>query len=369
MPSTLAGAIPFSVQGDDSTLPEEVSRVIMSPQPNETDSVPAKSHPVRETAFMVAARDVLAPYGLSTPGQARQVMPSDQYMTVMQAVHDLYQRRMTSRAIPSPVEMTGDERQRAADTALGLRPGQLSPDTVIGDERPVRGARQLAPVTLGLLLAIAAVFLVESAHEGGSQSVVTLYDLGATTPDTLQDGQWWRLVASCFLHIGIVHLVGNAIALFWLGRMAEQLYGSLRYLGIYLAAGIGGSIMAVCLSTSAIEAGASGAIWGVMGALLVGSWRNADRPGRISGRAIRQSIGSIIILNVIISFTPGVSLSAHLGGCVSGSVLALCIPFAGVHESQATRTICTAASCAIIVVSAALMLTIFSTGWSGYSIQ
>src|SRR5918911_2118947 len=82
---------------------------------------------------------------------------------------------------------------------------------------------------------------MESARPGGSESRDVLYAFGATTPDTLTSGQLWRLVAATFLHIGLVHLVGNAIALFWLGHMAERLYGPLRFLGLYLLAGVGGA--------------------------------------------------------------------------------------------------------------------------------
>jgi rhomboid protease GluP len=170
---------------------------------------------------------------------------------------------------------------------------------------------------------------MESARPGGSESRDVLYAFGATTPDTLTSGQLWRLVAATFLHIGLVHLVGNAMALFWLGHMAERLYGPLRFLGLYLLAGLGGSLLTVFAGTQALSAGASGAIWGLMGALLIGSWRNPDRRGRMDGREIRQSIAGAIILNVIVSFMPGVSLTVHLGGFVVGGTLAWAIPFRG----------------------------------------
>src|SRR5919199_6967549 len=155
---------------------------------------------------------------------------------------------------------------------------------------PSSSLTNLGPVTLGLLLVLAVVFVMESARPGGSENMDVLYAFGAITGDTITSGQLWRLVAATFLHIGLVHLVGNAIALFWLGRMAEQLYGPLRFLGLYLLAGLGGSLLTVFAGTQVLTAGASGAIWGIMGALLIGSWRNPGRGGGIDGRGVRQSI-------------------------------------------------------------------------------
>jgi rhomboid protease GluP len=212
----------------------------------------------------------------------------------------------------------------------------------------------LAPVTLGLLLVLAVVFVVESARPGGSESMDVLYAFGATTADTITSGQLWRLVAATFLHIGLVHLVGNAMALFWLGRMAERLYGPLRFLGLYLLAGLGGSLLTVFAGTQVLTAGASGAIWGIMGALLIGSWRNPDRRGRMDGREIRQSITGALILNVIVSLTPGVSLTAHLGGFLVGGMLAWAIPFRG--GEQRTSAAFADTLCGAGIVAAALLL-------------
>src|SRR5919201_129223 len=225
------------------------------------------------------------------------------------------------------VQATGDRRQateavpRQAEVGVGTAP--LPPSAF---RLP---SSNLAPVTLGLLLVLAVVFVMESARPGGSESRDVLYAFGAATADTITSGQLWRLVAATFLHIGLVHLVGNAMALFWLGRMAERLYGPLRFLGLYLLAGLGGSLLTVLAGTQALSAGVSGAIWGLMGALLIGSGRNPDRRGRMDGREIRQSIAGAIILSVIVSFMPGVSLTAHLGGFLVGGTLAWAIPFRG----------------------------------------
>src|SRR5579875_471899 len=132
----------------------------------------------------------------------------------------------------------------------------------------------ILPATGLLLAAIWVMFVLESLQPGGSQSTATLILFGATTPDMLATHQYWRLLAACFLHIGFVHIASNSLALVWLGALAERFYGSLRFLGIYLAAGVIGNIAtAIWEPTATIGAGASGAIFGLLGAMLVGAWR------------------------------------------------------------------------------------------------
>ena len=276
-----------------------------------------------------ATGEVLAPYGLTSLEEARLYLLPDQYDEVLRRARDLAVARVRGDAMPPRPPVAPVARRTASLANLG-------------------------PVTLCLLLALAVVFIMESARPGGSESRDVLYAFGTTTPDTITSGQLWRLVAATFLHIGLVHLVGNAMALFWLGRMAERLYGPLRFLGLYLLAGLGGSLLTVFAGTHVLSAGASGAIWGIMGALLIGSWRNPDRRGRMDGREIRQSITGAIILNVIVSLTPGVSLTAHLGGFLVGGTLAWAIPFRG--GERRTSAAFADTLCGAGIVAAALLV-------------
>src|SRR4051794_30333980 len=126
------------------------------------------------------------------------------------------------------------------------------------------GAR--TPVTSVLLVAIAAVFVLETVR-GGSTNPQVLLALGADYPPLVQQGEYWRLVTSLFLHIGLLHLVLNGWALYQLGGLFEILLGSGPLLVVYFVSGIAGSI-ASNLFTHALSAGASGAIFGVMGAII-----------------------------------------------------------------------------------------------------
>ncbi|HYX24842.1 MAG TPA: rhomboid family intramembrane serine protease [Thermoanaerobaculia bacterium] len=179
------------------------------------------------------------------------------------------------------------------------------------------GAR--TPVTTFLLVAIAAVFLLETLR-GGSTDPRVLLALGADYPPYVQQGQYWRLVTSMFLHIGVLHLLVNGWALYQLGGLFELLLGSGRLLLVYFVSGIVGSI-ASNLFTRSLSAGASGAIFGVMGALIAFLMK---RRGMLTPQA-KSLLMQLLLwagINVFLgSTTPGIDNAAHLGGCAAGLVI------------------------------------------------
>jgi membrane associated rhomboid family serine protease len=138
----------------------------------------------------------------------------------------------------------------------------------------------------------------------------------------LQDHQWWRIVSSGFLHGGLVHIGVNMLSLFWLGRFIEVVLGSPRMLLVYMASLIGAGL-AVTYSAPAdtLTLGASGAIFGLFGALFAIGLKLGERGGEL----VRSNIG-ILILNLIFSFSfPGISWQAHIGGLITGFALTLLI--------------------------------------------
>lgn len=154
--------------------------------------------------------------------------------------------------------------------------------------------------------------------QGGSMQSDVLIQFGAKYNPAIVDGQWWRLITSMFLHIGLLHLVLNMIALYYIGAVAERIYGSMRFTFIYLLAGIGGSLSSFAFETH-ISAGASGAIFGLFGALLYF--------GLIHQRLFQQTIGKSIALILVINlglglFVPQIDMGAHLGGLLSGFLAA-----------------------------------------------
>ncbi|WP_010530992.1 rhomboid family intramembrane serine protease [Lentibacillus jeotgali] len=152
---------------------------------------------------------------------------------------------------------------------------------------------------------------------GNSTSTETLIEFGAKyNPAIIEDGEWWRIVASMFLHIGILHLLMNMLAVYYLGTVVERIYGSLRFLIIYFLAGIGGGLASFAFTTN-VSAGASGALFGLFGALLFF--------GCIHRRIFFQTMGMnllfIIGINIVFGLSvPQVDNGAHMGGLITGFI-------------------------------------------------
>jgi rhomboid protease GluP len=181
------------------------------------------------------------------------------------------------------------------------------------------GAR--TPVTTLLLLAIVAMFVVETVR-GGSTDTRVLIALGADYPPLVQQGEYWRLVANLFLHIGVLHLVLNGWALYQLGGLFEILLGSVRLLLVYFVSGIAGSI-ASNLFTQSLSAGASGAIFGVMGAIIAFLLKRRENLTP-QAKSLLMQLVLWAGINVFLGFsTPGIDNAAHLGGCAAGFVIGL----------------------------------------------
>ena len=181
---------------------------------------------------------------------------------------------------------------------------------------PVR--RDTRPVVVATLIVLnLVVFALTAVSAGsiGSNYASTLFDALSLVPTAVADGQWWRLVTSGFLHIGPLHIAFNMIALWVIGRDVELALGRLRFTVVYLAALLGGST-AVMLFGGALTpvAGASGAVFGLMGALAVLLRRLKLSPGPAL---------TTIAINVVLSFViPGLSVLGHLGGLVVGALVA-----------------------------------------------
>lgn len=135
------------------------------------------------------------------------------------------------------------------------------------------------------------------------------------------NGEWWRLLTSAFLHGGVLHLAFNMYVLFVIGTALERILGRIRYIVLYVVAALGGSVASYLFSDiRTVSVGASGAIFGLMGALLV------------AGRRLRYDFKQVAILlaiNVAIGFfVPGIDWRAHLGGLATGVVVAAIFSYA-----------------------------------------
>lgn len=280
---------------------------------------------------------VLQRYHLTDLAEAQQKLTPTQYGGVLREI-DAVEAQITAQLSGTTPDVVATGRQtRSVSTPFG----------------------SITPVTGLLLLAIWLVFIWESLQPGGSNDLNVLYNAGAVTGDTLSSGQYWRLVATCFLHIGALHIISNSIALLWLGSLAERFYGPLRFLGIYLAAGIGGSIVAVLTSgPQELSAGASGAIMGLLGAMLAGAYRNRGIIGAATSRQIFNGLVIVLVVNLAFGLAnQGISNAAHLGGAATGAVLALLIPFNSPRYGRVYARIANIACIVLVLITIALAAT------------
>ena len=165
----------------------------------------------------------------------------------------------------------------------------------------------------------------------------------------IDDGGFYRLITAMFVHYGILHLAMNMYALWFLGRQLESVLGPARFLGLYLLAGLGGNVAAYLVSDitgdGGATAGASTAIFGLFAAFFV----VLRRLGRDTSQVV-----SLLVINLVLTFLlPGVSWAGHIGGLITGALVA----FALAYAPQPRRTLIqVAGSAAVLVVLAALTL-------------
>jgi membrane associated rhomboid family serine protease len=175
------------------------------------------------------------------------------------------------------------------------------------------------PATMVLIAINVVVYLVEIA--GGSGGINNpggkIVGEFALFGPSVAEGEWYRLITSGFLHASLLHIGFNMLLLFFLGRLLEPALGTLRFVLLYFASLLAGSLGVILLDPNAVTVGASGAIFGLAGAtFVIARGRGMD--------AIAAEIGFLIVFNLIFSFSAhNVSVGAHLGGLVGGIICAL----------------------------------------------
>ncbi|MGF7532593.1 rhomboid protease YqgP [Bacillus mexicanus] len=170
------------------------------------------------------------------------------------------------------------------------------------------------PIFTYLFIALQILMFFVLERNGGSTNTEVLVAFGAKENSLIAAGEWWRLLTPIVLHIGIAHLAFNTLALWSVGSAVERMYGSGRFLLIYLSAGIAGSIASFVFSPYP-SAGASGAIFGCLGALLYVALSNR----KMFLRTIGTNIIVIIIINLGFGFAvSNIDNSGHIGGLIGG---------------------------------------------------
>ncbi len=214
------------------------------------------------------------------------------------------------------------------------------------------GSRRMNAVTMALIGINVAVYLAELAFGGSVNGTGSwIYDHGALVMNGIYGngtlagvahGEWWRLVTAAFLHYGPLHLALNMYSLYFAGTLLEHVIGRWRFVLLYLASGVAGSAGALWLSPNAITVGASGAIFGILGALFV-----LERSRHI---ATGGQVAGLIVLNLILTFAiSNISVGGHLGGLVAGVALMWLL-----LEFRRSAALSVAATAAVVVLSVVL---------------
>jgi membrane associated rhomboid family serine protease len=203
-------------------------------------------------------------------------------------------------------------------TSVGMRCPECSREKTRVVRRAYAGAEPIATYTLIGMNVLAFIGTLASGSSlGGSVGGNSVLEKAALNGPKIADGEWWRIITSGFLHYGVLHLAFNMYALYILGSMLEPAVGRLRFLLIYFVSLIAGSVGALILDPNALTAGASGAVFGLMGAAVL-VMRNRGIDPWQSGIAIW------LFLNLAITFTvSNISVGGHIGGLIGGAIAAL----------------------------------------------
>jgi membrane associated rhomboid family serine protease len=209
------------------------------------------------------------------------------------------------------------------------------------------------PTVTYVLIAINALVYVGTTAggttlAGGGHGGSAFHDLALWGPG-VADGDVWRLVTGGFLHWSVFHLAVNMYALYVLGRMLEPALGHVRFGALYGASLLAGSFGALLLTPNSLTAGASGAIFGLLGAAIVMA-RNRGIDLMASG------LGPVLLINLAITFFPGfnISIGGHIGGLIGGALAALAIEGAGRRRLPAAVPVAACVLLAAISVAASL---------------
>lgn len=228
------------------------------------------------------------------------------------------------------------------------------------------GARQ--PIaTHALMAACVVVFLLQLLWGGGDATLVA-GRMGAGSGAKLASGDWWRLFSPAFLHANWMHVGMNMMALYALGPTMESILGRSRFVVLYLACAIGASLTTGFLNPDISSVGASGAVWGLMGAMLGLAWRpNGMLPAPVVAR-LRKSMWTPLLINAGISFLPGIDMWGHFGGGAAGFVFLLSGVFTiGLQQPEASaarprRTVFTALAVVLVLAATASVATAIVRG-------
>ena len=202
-------------------------------------------------------------------------------------------------------------------TSVGMRCPECSREKTRVVRRPYAGGEPIATYTLiGTNVLAFVATLASGASVGGGVGGNSVLEKAALNGPKIADGEVWRIVTSGFMHYGFLHLLFNMYALYILGQLLEPALGRARFLLIYFVSLIAGSVGALILDPNALTAGASGAVFGLMGAAILVMRNRGINP-------MESGLGIWLFLNLAITFTvSNISIGGHIGGLIGGAIAA-----------------------------------------------
>jgi membrane associated rhomboid family serine protease len=249
---------------------------------------------------------------------------------------------------------------RCPDHAAADSGGSRAQQRATRAVRRTTSLRASDAIVTKILVAInAVVFLITIAQGTGSNPGGRLFDdwalfggraiIDGHLYGGVAGGDWWRLLTSAFLHASLIHIAFNMLALWWLGAPVELALGRARYIGLYLVSGLAGAAGALVASPNAITVGASGAIFGLLGAGLILEWQATGSP-----------VGNylmLIVINLAISFAvPNISVGGHIGGLIGGILCTLAFTkFGRAHAAYSRLSPIGAVTLAVVAAGAVLI--------------
>lgn len=182
-------------------------------------------------------------------------------------------------------------------------------------------------------LNVAAYVLMTLVGGNATRPQGSLYENAVTFGPLVAQGEWWRLVTGGFLHAGPLHLLMNMFLLWLLAKELEPALGHVRFAAVYGVSLLGGALGVMIVSPDSPTLGASGAVFGLMGALIVLQLRGKQNPWN-------TGLGGLVLINLLITFTiPGISVGGHVGGLIAGALAGAAIqPLRWPQTTAAIRT-------------------------------
>jgi membrane associated rhomboid family serine protease len=211
------------------------------------------------------------------------------------------------------------------------------------DRNPGIVTKTLIAINVGIYLLQLAGGASINANSGW------IFEHGALYGPLVADGDWHRLLTAAFLHYGPIHLGMNMLALWWIGRPLESALGPLRYAMLYVVSGLAGSAGALIVNPTGVTVGASGAIFGILGAAII---LERQQTYVLGGSAI-----TLLVVNLAFTFAvPGISIGGHLGGLAGGALAILALSRLGTRSAVYGRNdlVSIASLIAVGVVSVAV---------------